>query len=62
MKFCGKTVEETTKSIDATQNEFTKNFDKYEYDGIQNTIQINGKTTKKFLQQCKFKKYNYFNP
>ena len=39
-----------------------KNFDKYEYDGIQNAIQINGKTTKKVLQQCKFKKYNYFNP
>ena len=61
VKFSGKIVEETTKSIAETQTKLKQNFYKDEYDAIQNTIQINEKTTKKILQQRKFKKYNYFN-
>ena len=59
VKFCGKTIEETTKSIDETQIKLKQNLDKDEYDPIQNTIQINEKAIKKTLQRRKFKKYNY---
>ena len=40
-------------------NQIKTNLDKGEYDTIQNTTQINKKTTKKTLQQYKFKKNNY---
>ena len=59
VKFCGKTIEETEKSIDETQIKLKQNLEKDEYGAIQNTIQINEKATKKTLQQYKFKKYNY---
>ena len=50
VKFCGKTVEETEKSIDETQIKLKQNVVKDEYDTIQNTFQINEKATKKTLQ------------
>ena len=59
VKFLGKTIEETAKSIDETQIKLKQNLEKDEYYPIQNTIQINEKATKKTLQQRKFKKYNY---
>ena len=59
VKFCGKTIGETAKSIDETKIKLKQNLDKDEYDAIQNTIQINKEATKKTLQQRKFKKHNY---
>ena len=59
VKFCGKTIEETEKSIDETQIKLKQNVVKDEYDTIQNNFQINEKATKKTLQQPKFKKCNY---
>ena len=56
VKFCGKTIEETEKSIDETQIKLKQNVVKDEYDTIQNNFQINEKATKKTLQQPKFKK------
>ena len=38
VKFCGKTIEETAKSIDATQIVLEQILDKDEYGTIQNTI------------------------
>ena len=54
VKFCGKTIEETAKSINEIQIKLRQNLHKNECDTIQNTIQINKKTTKKTLQQHKF--------
>ena len=54
-----KNIEETSKIIKETQIKSKQILDKDKYDVIQNTIDINEKATKKILQQCKFKKYNY---
>ena len=59
VRLYGKTIEETAKSTDKTQIKLKQNWDKDEYDAIQNTIQINEKANKKTLQQRKFKKYKY---
>ena len=54
-----KPLKKTAKGIGKTQIKLKQKLNKYLYIAIENTIQIYKETTKKILQQLKFKKYNY---
>ena len=59
VKFCDKTISETTARINSTKKTLKQNMEKEEFQKIKETISRNEEATKRVLKQRKFKKFNY---
>ena len=58
VQFCDKTIKKTAKDIKNTESSLKKNASQSQYHAIQTEINANEDSTRKVLQQRKFKKYN----
>ena len=59
VKFCDKTINETTTHINSTEKSLKQNMEKKELKKIKEMISRNKKATKRVLKQRKFKMFNY---
>ena len=58
VKFCDKTINKTAQDIKNTESSLKRNASQSQYYAIQTEINANEDSTRKVLQQRKFKKYN----
>ena len=60
VQFCDKTINKSAQDIKKTVSSLKKNAGQSQYHAIQTEINANEDSTRKVLQQRKFKKYNNF--
>ena len=58
VQFCDKTINKTAQVIKNTESSLKRNASQSQYHAIQTEIRANEDSTRKVLQQRKFKKYN----
>ena len=58
VQFCDKTINKSAEDIKKTVSSLKKNAGQSQYHAIQTEINANEDSTRKVLQQRKFKKYN----